>query len=459
MKELDKVIFCDFEDDLPKQDPKKNKEGEKIFVSDQNVIFNEESYYDNLMNEPTFFVSDQNPVFNEFSYFKNVFNVVDNLNIDDSLQSENKVINIDIEQDINAVLESESDFQIEDSKVIFDDFNDMNNQNIASVNQPIFEEYVIENQQYSPINLDSESVVNTEFVDNDLDPSNFNKFGEYINNFEETIIDKSIDIISPPPFEEYSVNEENSLLMSDYSSWLSIDKMPIINVDNEIKMMVDDIDVEYIDSFEYLDSDLMTYEENLADDYNLFSMDDELTFVENDIPLIKTTDFVDTIDYSNYKVPNICMDDHNINLKQPELVMSVDSTDNEYKDVNIIYPGETPSYYNKNNLFNNIKSYINKEPESTVNKEVFNNQNYYNYSQSLINKNDEVVQEVQITNSFPYYETEMITKKNIIPTFEEQLMKIKKSNNIFRKFYIASTANAMILKSLNRCAEILSKKK
>ena len=235
--------------------------------------------------------------------------------------------------------------------------------------------------------------------------------------------------------------------------------MPIINVDNEIKMMVDDIDVEYIDSFEYLDSDLMTYEENLTDDYNLFSMDDEQVFVENDIPLIKTTDFVDTIDYSNYKVPNICMNDHNINLKQPELVMSIDSTDNEYKDVNIIYPGETPSYYNKNNLFNNIKSYINKESESTVNKEVFNNQNYYNYSQSLINKNDEVVQEVQITNSFPYYETEMITKKNIIPTFEEQLMKIKKSNNIFRKFYIASTANAMILKSLNRCAEILSKKK
>lgn len=215
------------------------------------------------------------------------------------------------------------------------------------------------------------------------------------NEVENEIIEEPINI-EMPEFEVFDIQEVNESPIEMLEDLVIVDEettTPEINVDEEIAALTDLDDIEII---EYKDEEPLKVEDikieyvpATSDDFVLvddYLIDDEY----KDVPVVETSDFVAPIDYSSYTVASYI---------QPEMENKKDSFDLSHIETLI---EENSSWYEKS-------------------------------SQPLSVK----------------LEKEVINKKSSLPTVEEQLKKMRKPN-LFRKYNVASAANMVILKSIDR---------
>lgn len=441
-----------------------------IYNSEESPIFNEKSYLESLNSDESNFNqeiynSEENPIFNEQSYYENLSFK------NESLQSDVYKKQLFIKEELNFD---------NNEKVIFEeilsDDSYLKMQIDDKDKQVIFDETI------------SNEIIKDEIVEDQEEVLEFEK-DEPQDLFDFELVDVSNDIeklenddekieFEQPPFEEYNLephDEDVKFEDIDLNFDNQQDELPIIDVDSELTNLLDDIDfieptehyeisfdefkeeqkesenndislsdieIEYVPSNEMDNFVLINNEESKEehdfielskDDFDIYkgvevvettddvksmfenfiSINDDISSEFGDVEVINTNDHVESIDYSGYTIasyiqPNI-VEETKIDKKDEK------SIPNEYLNVETIYPGEIPSWYSK-------------PVQPIVNNEINTN----------INQPNLVVNE-----------KEVVSKSSEIPSIEEQLKKIKKPN-LFRKYTVASTANLVILKSIDR---------
>lgn len=419
-----------------------------IYASEESPIFNEKSYLENLPNNDLvndeIYASEENPIFNEKSYY-------------DNLSLKKDVLQSDIYKE-QLFVKEETNFD-DDKKVVFDEIVDENTYLSMQINdtnqQVIFDEIIIDENKEDNLNYtndEPQDLFDFELVDESKNVE--------VSSDEEN--DSEIIQFEQPPFEEYTLEDDNSKINEQEA------ELPIINVDEEISNLLDDIDyieptehyeisfdefkndekanileddiqIEYVPSNEYEDFVLVDNKENehefielSKEDFDIYkgveiidttdevkgmfqdfvAINDDITNEFGDVEIIDTNDHVESIDYSGYSIASYIQPEI---IEEPKLeVKNNEKISNEYLNVETIYPGEIPSWYSKP-----IQPIVNDEINTI--------------SQPKLVLNDK----------------ETISKTSDIPSIEEQLKKIKKPN-LFRKYTVASTANLVILKSIDR---------
>lgn len=419
-----------------------------IYASEESPIFNEESYLANLSNSDLenqdIYVSDENPIFNEESYYNN-------------LSSKRDVLQSDVYKK-QLFIKEELNFD-DEKKVIFDEVFDENsylNMQIEDNNkQVIFDEIVSDEKENETLEFEKDEpqdLFDFELVDEPeiMETSNYNEIDDEIIEFEQ------------PPFEEYNLESYDSSLLEQEN------ELPIVDVDDELTNLLDDIDfieptehyeisfdefkndskndslddieIEYVpsnesDNFVLVDNKEEEHDfiELSKDDFDIYkgveviettdevkdmfqdfvSISDDISSEFGDVEVIGTTDHVESIDYSGYSVASYIQPEI---IEEPKHVTKLEnSLPSEYLNVETIYPGEIPSWYSKP-----VQPIVNNEVNIPINQP-----------------------------SLVLNEKEVVSKSSDLPSIEEQLKKIKKPN-LFRKYTVASTANLVILKSIDR---------
>lgn len=446
-----------------------------IYNSEESPIFNEKSYLESLNSDESNFDqeiynSEENPIFNEQSYYEN-------------LSFKNEPLQSDIYKK-QLFIKEELNFD-NNEKVIFEenltDDSYLKMQIDDKDKQVIFDE-TISNE------IIEDEIINDEIAEEQEEVLEFEK-DEPQDLFDFELVDASNDIeklenddekieFEQPPFEEYNLeshDEDVKFEDIDLNFDNEQDELPIIDVDSELTNLLDDIDfieptehyeisfdefkeeqkesenndislndieIEYVPSNEMDNFVLVNNEESKEkhdfielskDDFDIYkgveviettddvknmfenfiSINDDISSEFGDVEVINTNDHVESIDYSGYTIASYI---------QPNIVeeVKIDTKDertipNEYLNVETIYPGEIPSWYSKP-----IQPIVNNEINTNINQ-----------PNLVVN------------------EKEVVSKSSEIPSIEEQLKKIKKPN-LFRKYTVASTANLVILKSIDR---------
>lgn len=360
----------------------------------------DEMYTCNEQIEENVYVSGQDPVFNLKSYLKN-------LNNNDS--------------ETLYVSEQDSVFNTKTHLINVEKINDINITGFELLDDSLV------NYQESPMFNEESYLSNllTENIENDAYNNGEKQviFEQFVNKNDsqddkiifESILEKNDDIserivFEQPPFDsnemfDFGTNDDDNHLQQIS---LFDDSISIINVDEEISKMTDDIKVEY----------------NVSTD--IVNKNNE--FNNQKIDLIDINQPVIAKQYSN-------------NVVNYENNYSTFTKDSIYKNIDII---ETTDFVNSPSYTNNVSLQQPEEIElftqsnSPVKSRIADIDVKYN----LVNNQNLDVEKIQKIQG---------------SSVEEQFDKLKKPN-LFRRYYIASAANLLILKSINRLINLQNKK-
>ncbi|WP_412032338.1 hypothetical protein [Malacoplasma muris] len=407
------------------------------FVSMEGIILKSQEYKENLNNKKDIIVDSNEQV---------IFDDSDSVNFDvTKLQEDNEekqvifdetILNSDKEIpslvntfdsdkkdlfDFDFVQEKMSN--TDEIKISLDELKDNNNskddssieekeEELINIEVPSFETFDINN-------MDNQETNNQEDI---LELINFNND----DNDEE-----SQSITFQSSFPSINVDDEVNSLMNIEDIEVT---SPVKGDFDSTELRIDDITIEYVpeddeEEFLLLDNELVKKEEedinsetivdnNIVDE-ECFTIDNELPeeITNNEVviddeykyaPIIDTTDEVQPLDYSSYTVASYI---------QPEVFEEkVETVFEDYSNIDSIVEKELPSWSTKQDkLFEETPQWHQDE-----------------FDTSALNS-----------------DKEFIVKNELYPSVEEQIRKMKRPN-LFRKYTVATAANMVILKSIDR---------
>lgn len=327
--------------------------------------------------------------------------------------------------DLNEMDYPENDVVVE----LKDKKEDKNKEEMINIEVPSFETFDIENlDNFENSNEEILELVNFN-DDSQEETSEFQTSFPSINVDDEikSLIDiEDIEVVSPIKGDfdstelkiddleiEYVPNNDDEEFML-----LEKDLSPSINVfeNYTIDEQSSDVEVKPIE-------EIIEFESSNLPSSNLFT-DSHISEEYSDIPVIETSDEVVPLDYSSYTVAN---------YMQPEIIEK-DNVDN-FNNIEVVQQGELPSWYSQPS-FNQIIEDEVLDVQDSSSPQVF--EDVSKWHQQDLSQPD--VLDV---------DREVIVRKETYPSIEEQLKKMKRPN-LFRKYTMATAANMVILKSIDR---------